>query len=225
VTVTFTLAAPPAASPIAEDIAAAMDWTYRSDGPVVGSDVGGALAMAGPARAVMIVPPDVEVSSSPHCLAVLHDGTPGASVGVHVAERAADRLGTKAVVVVHAAERELHADHGSLPALRLADHEAYDWEDWRQEFLRRFCSSPALPTLRLEVVSGPPVESILDALGRDRVDLVIATWKGDLAPDRARVLRAVAQQSPAPVLILLEGDEVATDPSGGPRRAAPEGPG
>jgi alpha,alpha-trehalase len=145
-------------------------------------------------------------------VAVLHDGTPASTPAVEAADHIAASSGA-GMVVVHASNGEAPAAPGSLPALRVADHGPYDWQEWRDEFLRRFCPvSPGVP-LSLELVSGPPVVSILDAVSRQRADVVVAAWTGDPDPTRGQTLRQVMRRAPCPVLVVRVAGAAAEPPA------------
>jgi hypothetical protein len=64
------------------------------------------------------------------------------------------------MVMLHVAAAELPSQPGSLPAPWMIDHDGDDWNDWRQEFVRRFgatlhrrSSSSGLPRGRRPVDS------------------------------------------------------------------------
>lgn len=206
---------PSSARPNVEGLLAATGWNIASNGVGEEVDPEAALARGAEDDAFVLVPPGTTVAGTARRLLVLHDGTPVASPGVQVASRVAAAANGD-VVVLHVAELAPPADPRGLPALRVADHGPYDWEEWRDEFGRRFCPSSPGVALTLEVVSGPPVDAVVDVVARERVDLVVVTWKGELGPGRAPTLRGLARRSPAPLLVLREsqGDAAGDGPAG-----------
>ena len=150
---------------------------------------------------LVVVPPAAAVAESPRRVLVLHDGTTSSSSAIEVADALARSRGAK-VVVVHVWEPVVTDEPGSLTALRVADHGPYDWEEWRDEFVRRFCLFSDGVSATLEVVGGPKVDSILDIVHRHRADLVVASWRGDRDPRGGPTLRGVASRSPSPLLLV-----------------------
>lgn len=192
---------PGRAAPRARRLLDSAGWTLEP-GPH-DLDVGSALAAAAEGRPVLFVPSGARVARRLRRILVLHEGSPSVAAGVDAADEAAVASGAE-ITVLHVPTVEPPATAGSLPAPHLADHAPHDWEEWRREFLERFCGrSPGVP-LRLEVATGPPVESMLGAARRFRSDLVVSTWKGELGPGRAERLKSVVLDAPSPVLILLE---------------------
>lgn len=108
------------------------------------------------------------------------------------------------IVVLHVISAKRPKAPGSLPSPRFADSLSYAWEEWRLEFLRRFCKLSKGLSVSLEVTSGDPVEAIPTALMRIHPSLVVATWKGKADPDRSRILRMLVSDSRCPVLVLRE---------------------
>jgi DNA-binding transcriptional LysR family regulator len=56
----------------------------------------------------------------------------------------------------------------------MADHGTYDWSEWREEFLRRFCRCSPGVRIELRVGSGTPA-MLRDQVREERPDLVIVS--------------------------------------------------
>jgi nucleotide-binding universal stress UspA family protein len=192
---------PGGAAARARTLLATAGWEVEP-GPQRGSDPAAALEVGGQGMAVLFVPRRARVARRLRRIVVLHEGSPAASAALEAADEAASACASE-VVLLHVPMPAPAAEPGSLPAPRLADHQPYDWGEWRREFLRRFRGSPGV-SLRLEVLTGPAVEVILAAARRLRPDLIVATWKGVPGPGRAERLKGVARAAPCSVLMLLE---------------------
>lgn len=197
------LVVPAAALRKVERLLRAGGWAAEPAPRGSGGDLAAALELGREGRAVVFVPPGARAARSLRRILVLHEGSPTAASGIGAADEAALASGAE-IVVLHVPSLEPPPEEGSLPAPRLADHAHYDWHEWRQEFLRRFCGCSERVSLRLEVALGPPRETIAEQARRLRADLLVMTWKGDPRAGRAETLKAVAGSAPCPVLILPE---------------------
>jgi hypothetical protein len=84
----------------------------------------------------------------------------------------------------------------------MIDHDCYDWSDWREEFIRRFCRFSPGTLVRVELATGAREESILTMTRQLRADLLILAWSGVLEANRARTVRSVCAVAPCPVLLV-----------------------
>jgi nucleotide-binding universal stress UspA family protein len=191
---------PPSALKRAGSLAAAAGWDLQSS---VDEQAWPETALAGTHEPVLVVPPGGHVATDLRRILVVHEGSPLVAPAMQVADEAALRSGAE-IVVLHVASATRPTAPASLPAPRFADHCGYDWEEWRSEFLRRFCRSSEGLYVRLEVITGEPALVLTAAVRRLRPDLVLATWKGKTGPERGRVLRVLLRDSPCPVLVLRE---------------------
>ena len=103
--------------------------------------------------------------------------------------------------MLHVAAAGPLSQPGSLPAPRMIDHDCYDWSDWREEFVRRFCRISGM-LVRMELASGAPEQSILKVARQIRADLLVLAWSGVLEANRARTVRFVCAAAPCPVLLV-----------------------
>jgi nucleotide-binding universal stress UspA family protein len=93
----------------------------------------------------------------------------------------------------------LHALHGaSLPLF--SDQPQHEPEAWGQEFLARY--SPQPERVRLETRVGVPAELVPTVAKETEADLIALAWSQNMAPGRARVVRAVLERSDVPVLLV-----------------------
>ncbi|HEX2042785.1 MAG TPA: universal stress protein [Acidimicrobiales bacterium] len=201
-----TLVVPPSASASVADLLSGTGWELDAADGAEAHDVGATLALLGRGRGLVVVPSSAAVPASLRRVLVLHDGTPGSTPAVEAADHIAVRHGS-GVVVVHPPDVEKLGDGDSLTMPRVADHSPYDWQEWRDEFLRRFCPVSSGVSVAVELVNGPPVEGTLDVVAEERADLVVAAWDGDLETRRAEALQALLSHSPCPVLVVPGGDE------------------
>lgn len=199
-----TIAVTPGILKRAGSLAAAAGWDLQ---PSLDEQARPETALVGTHEPVLVVPPGGRVPSALRRILVVHEGSPLVAPAMQVADETAHRSGAE-IVVLHVASVKRPTAPGSLPAPRFADHCGYDWEEWRSEFLRRFCRCSEGLRARLEVITGEPALALTAALRRLGPDLVLATWKGKTGPERGRVLRALLRDSPCPVLVLREPTEL-----------------
>ena len=152
---------------------------------------------------LLVIPPHARVPRSLDRIVVVHEGSPLVTPAMEMADEVALVSGAE-IVVLHVISAKPPKAPGSLPSPRFADSLSYAWEEWRLEFLRRFCKMSKGLSVSLEVTSGDPVEAIPLTLIRIHPSLVVATWKGKADPDRSRILRMLVSDSRCPVLVLRE---------------------
>lgn len=196
------LALPENALPRARTFAETAGWRLEQ-AAVAGADVDAALAAGAGGRSVLFVPPGARVPRRLRRILVLHEGSPAVTPGLQAADEAAVAAGA-VLVVVHVPTAATPPEPGSLPAPRFVDHDGYDWSEWRDEFVRRFCARARAADVSLDVVTGEVVPSVLARAKRLRADLVVVTWKGDAGPGHAGTVRSVLGAAPCPVLVVPE---------------------
>jgi hypothetical protein len=148
-----------------------------------------------------------------HRILVVHEGTRGDRAAMDAADEAAVASGGE-VLVLHVPPSTPSVSAASLP-FRLADHAAYDYAEWRDEFLRRFChcSEGVRVVLRLSVGS---IEDVRQEIRAAEPDLVIVSGAGDAVRGRSEVVDALLE-GVTPVLIV---PAVGQHSIGRPRRAS-----
>jgi hypothetical protein len=145
----------------------------------------------------LYMPDDAGPPERPRRILVVHEGTRGDRTGMDAADEAAVASGAE-IVVLHVPPAKPPTASGSL-TYRIADHGIYDWAEWQDEFLRRFCRCS--PGVRVTVRVSSAGTS-LDAQIRDeRADLVIVSTTGQLEAASGEILDAVLGGE-TPVLIL-----------------------
>lgn len=198
--------------PRARAFAEAAGWRLEL-AAVAGADADAALAAGAGGRSVLFVPAGARTARKLRRILVLHEGSPAVTPGLEAADAAAVAAGA-ALVVLHVPAATTPPEPGSLPAPRFVDHDEYDWSEWRDEFVRRFCARAKTADVSFNVVTGEIVPSVLARAKRLRADLVVVTWKGDASPGHAETVRSVLGAAPCPVLIVPE-----RRPETGPRAA------
>jgi nucleotide-binding universal stress UspA family protein len=168
---------------------------------LVVTDLKVALEASAEGHLVLFVPPGARIPARTRLILVPHDGNPSTTLALDKASEIAE-LGHGAIVVLHVASAELPTEPGSLPAPRFMDHSGHNWQEWREEFTRRFCRSTPRILPRLKVAVGSPAPSILEAARRLSADLTVLGWRGMLEPGRAQTLRSVCLAAPCPVLLV-----------------------
>jgi hypothetical protein len=145
----------------------------------------------------LYMPADAVPAESPRRIVVVHEGTRGDRTGMDAADEAALASGAE-IVVLHVPPARPSSGSGTL-SYRLADHGMYDWAEWQEEFLRRFCRcSPGVRvSVRVTTASTPLGEQVRD----ERPDLVVVSTTGQIDAADSEILDAVLGGE-APVLIL-----------------------
>jgi hypothetical protein len=182
------------------ELATAAGWDVKPS-RAAAADLEAALKAGAAGRLVLFVPPGSRVPTSLTHVLVPHDATPATSA-VLATVGGAPLWRHAEMVVLHVASAELPSQPGSFPAPRMIDHDCYDWSDWREEFVRRFCRVSPGMLVRVELATGAREESILRVAHQLRADLLILAWSGVLEANRARTVRSVCAVAPCPVLLV-----------------------
>jgi hypothetical protein len=129
---------------------------------------------------------------------VVHEGGRGDRAGMDAADDAAVATGAE-IVVLHVPPASPSTTSASLP-FRVADHGTYDWAEWRDEFMRRFCRCSPGVRVTLQVSAGS-METLRNQIRDRKPDLVIvsgpAEREGDAEEPHLAVLAGVV-----PVLMV-----------------------
>lgn len=140
------------------------------------------------------------------------DGTPVTARAVAPAIALAGRTGAGLLVLhVSGAHAVPPQEPGSLTAPRYVDQPQHEWPAWAREFLDRVRSlsgeHPVKGGIQMCMARGEPGPEIVRFAHGHGADLVVLSWRGELAPRCALTLRYVLQHAPCPVLILPESHE------------------
>ena len=108
------------------------------------------------------------------------------------------------IVMVHVVTGETPDEPGSMPAPRIMDQEHYEWVAWQEEFAMRFSQCQRGGRHRVCVRVGEPGQTAAEEARDVGAELVVASWRGDLAGDRAAHLKQLLAASPCPVLLVLQ---------------------
>jgi hypothetical protein len=187
---------PPSSTARAEPFLEAAGW--RSAAERSGPDASAARSLAATGRPVLFVPEKVELRAPLHRILVVHEGTRGDRAGIDAADEAAVASGAE-VIVLHVPSLAPSRTPASLPH-RFSDHGTYDWEEWRDEFLRRFCRCSEGVQVSL-LVAAPSVAGIVEQIRGEHADLLLTSI--EIGPERrTRTAVDAVFDGAAPVLMV-----------------------
>ena len=190
---------PGEAAPRVAALLAAAGWKASRKAARADAGAEAALDIVRRGDPVLAVPADAPVAERLRRIVVVHKGSRGDRAGMDAADDAAVASGAK-IVVLHVPRTTPSSTTASLP-FRMADHGTYDWSEWREEFLRRFCRCS--PGVRVELRAGAATASMLrDQVREERPDLVIVSG--------VRTFDAVRRAGPPVLAVPSVGNERAT---------------
>ena len=131
-----------------------------------------ALSLARSGRPVLFAPAGIDLRTPLRRILVVHGGTRGDRPGIDAADEAAVASGAE-VIVLHVPSPVPSRTSASLP-YRISDHGTYDWEEWRDEFLRRFCRCSEGVEVSL-LVGAASATGLREQLRDEHADLVITS--------------------------------------------------
>jgi len=150
---------------------------------------------------MLVVRPGMRRVDRMRRLVVPLEGSPSASAAMQHADDAFCARGRE-IVMLHVVTSDAPLEPGSLPAPRIVDQEHYEWSAWQEEFTMRFSQCVEGGRHRVCVRVGDPAEAILRETRELEAELVVISWRGSLAEERAPVVRALLEASPCPVYLV-----------------------
>ncbi|MBN2205314.1 MAG: universal stress protein [Thermoleophilia bacterium] len=129
------------------------------------------------------------------------EGSPSTSEAMRYADDAFCAPGRE-IVMLHVMTGTCPSEPGSLPAPRMVDQEQYEWPSWQEEFTLRFAQCARGGRHRLVARVGDPVATMVREARDLDAQLVVLSWWGTLAGERAPVVRAMFEESPCPLLLV-----------------------
>ena len=155
-----------------EALLAAAGWKAASSkAPADGRTIA-ALDVVRRGDPVLSVPAEARVAKKLRRILVVHKGSRGDRAGMDAADEAAVASGAR-IIVLHVPRSSPSTTKASMP-FRMADHGTYDWNEWREEFLRRFCRCSPGVRIELRVGTGTPA-MLREQVGEEHPDLVIVS--------------------------------------------------
>ena len=190
---------PPVAAVRVESMLEAVGWRARPAGPADdgGDDRAAAIAIVRRGDPALYVPTKARTETLRRIL-VVHEGGRGDRAGMDAADAAALATGAE-IVVLHVPPRSPSTTSASLP-FRVADHGTYDWAEWRDEFLRRFCRCSPGVRVTLQVSAGS-MATLRNQIRDTAPDLVIVSGPTEGESDAGQPHLAVLSGA-VPVLIV-----------------------
>lgn len=181
------------------------------DGVAVGLRAGGGMGLGRVAEAllaafavpVLLVRPGMRPLAGLRRVLVPLEGTPSTCAAMRFAEAVLCRPGRE-VVMLNVATARTPAEAGSLPAPRIIDEDYYDWQEWQDEFSRRFARCCQRCAHRVAVVAGDPPAAVVREARDLEADLIVLTWRGTFDGGHGRVVRRALEESPCALLVVPE---------------------
>ena len=155
---------------------------------------------------MLVVRPGMRAVDRLRRLVVPLEGSPSASAAMQHADDAFCARGRE-IVMLHVVTSDSPLEAGSLPAPRIVDQEHYEWAAWQEEFTMRFSQCVEGGRHRVCVRVGDPATAILRETRALDAELIVISWRGSMAKDRAPVVRALLERSPCPVYLVPAGVE------------------
>jgi nucleotide-binding universal stress UspA family protein len=136
------------------------------------------------------------------------DGTPTTAEALVPATHLASRLGASIdLLYVASPEQGPPLERGSIAAPSYVDQPQHEWPHWASEVIDRLCSClahcPKSVPVQMFLAQGDIGEEIARfATGHDE-DVIVLVRRSRFEVGRARVLRAVLDRTPSPILLVM----------------------
>ncbi len=167
--------------------------------------------VAGAERPVLLVRPEAartqQIPTPLRRLLVPLDGTPSTAGALGPATELASRLGASIDLVYVAGPNQAAPDEpGSLGVPCYVDQAHHEWPHWAAEVVDRLCRGvagcPSHVPVQMFLAQGEIGEQITRFAAEHGDDAIVLVRRSRLQPGRARVLRAVLDQAPCPILLV-----------------------
>lgn len=155
---------------------------------------------------VLLVSPERGLAPwSPRRVLLPLDGTPSAAMAVGPSCALAERAGAE-LLVLHVADPSAArpVETGSLAAPVYVDQAHHEWKAWGRELLERIlyqCGLPNRERVHLYLAAGEAGIEIPRFALAHSIDLVLASWRGQVDEGRAATLMRLLRDAPCPVLV------------------------
>jgi nucleotide-binding universal stress UspA family protein len=138
------------------------------------------------------------------------DGTPTTSTALRPAIELACRLGASVDLLYVASAEQLSAhEPGSIGAPRYVDQPHHEWPAWAERVISHLSvclgGRPEELSIQVFLVAGHVAEEIARFAAEHQSDAIVLVRRSHLEIGRARVLRAVLDRTPCPVLLVGAG--------------------
>jgi nucleotide-binding universal stress UspA family protein len=161
-------------------------------------------------RPILLVRPEATAPSGPtgvRRLLIPVDGTPVTMAGLRAATTMAARLGAVIDLLSVVDPRQPGPlERGWLTPPFYVDQPQREWPQWRSEVVTHFrggpAACPAAVPVRVSVAVGDIGEEIARFAGEHRTDALVLVRGSHLEPGRGRIVRAVLDHTPCPVLLV-----------------------
>jgi nucleotide-binding universal stress UspA family protein len=150
---------------------------------------------------LLLVRPGMRSVGAIKRLVVPLEGSPSTSEAMQRADDAFCARGRE-MIMLHVMTTRVPSESGSMPAPRIVDQEQYEWSSWQEEFTMRFSTCPEGGRHRVVVRVGDPRTVIPEQARELDAELIVLSWRGTWAADRAPVIRALLERSPCPLLLV-----------------------
>ncbi len=166
--------------------------------------------IAATSRPVMLVRPEAVVPyTAPmtvlRCMLFPLDGTPTTASGFEPVTRLASTLQASVdVLYVANPEQQRPSESGSVSMPSYVDQPQHEWPEWANEVMERLAACAQCPkevSVRVYLAYGNVEEEIIRFAVAHNEDVIALVRKSHMEPGRARVLRAVLNRTPCPVLL------------------------
>jgi len=166
------------------------------------------------APVLLVRPEAIEAADSPRApvrrLLLPLDGTPTTSTALRPAIDLAGRLGASVDLLYVASADEVSAhEPGSIGAPRYVDQPQHEWPAWADRVISHLSvclgGRPEGLSIQVYLVAGHVAEEIARFATEHHSDAIVLVRRSHLEVGRARVLRAVLDRTPCPVLMVGAG--------------------
>lgn len=167
--------------------------------------------IAATSRPILLVRPEAVAVPTPATAAIQSmlfplDGTPTTFSALRPATDLACRLHTAVdLLYVVSPGQSIPAEPGSIRTPCYVDQPQHEWPQWSREATERLITQAGCPNgvpARAFLAFGDVGAEVLRFADEYKEDIIVLVRRSHLEPERARVLRAVLDHTPCPVLLL-----------------------
>jgi len=161
-------------------------------------------------RPILLVRPEAAIPATTpttllRCMLFPLDGTPTTASGFEPVTHLASKLQASVDVLYVANPLEQRpSESGSVSMPSYVDQPQHEWPEWASEVMERLAACAQCPqdvSVRVYLAYGAIEEEIIRFAVAHHEDVIALVRRSHMEPGRARVLRAVLDRTPCPVLL------------------------
>lgn len=162
-------------------------------------------------KPVLLVRPDIQLEIrndvwKPDKILIPMNGTPKTSEALHKIMELLIATDADLDLLHISPSKPTHTpESGEMTLSYYEDYQQLEWPSWSDEFLKRFCTelqNNETINFNFSYAYGDPGDEILNFADKNKDDLIVIAWHGDLGPIHAQILKKIMYGAQCPLFLV-----------------------